>query len=205
MHTDFNAKAASWDDDPRKRERAAAVAAQIRSRVPLDTSMEVLEFGCGTGLLGFELFDEVGSVCFADPAQEMLNEVKRKLAGGGAEKGSTLLLTGEPPELPRSYDLIVSLMTLHHVTDVTSTLTRLSEHLKPGGYLALCDLDPEDGSFHDGQGDVHPGFDRGALIHLLALRGLTDFVASTAYEVVEQKEHGPRHYPLFLITGHRPS
>ncbi len=203
MNAEFNAKAANWDDDPRKRERAAAVAAQIRGRIPLSDSMEVLEFGCGTGLLGFELFDEVGQICFADPSPGMLDQVKRKLAGGGSEKGSTHLLASEPPELPKDFDLIFSLMTLHHIGDVSTTLKRLCKHLKPGGYLAISDLDLEDGSFHDGQGDVHPGFDRNALIHLLALQGLSGFEASTPYEIHEQKHDALRNYPLFLITARK--
>lgn len=210
MNTDFDAKAADWDADPRKQLRAAAVAAQIRERIPLDPSMQALEFGCGTGLLGFELLGDVGGMSFADPSPGMLEQVERKLErlskekSSSKSKGQTLLLGPDTVALPQNYDLIVSLMTLHHVALVPATLDLLTTHLNPGGVLALSDLDLEDGSFHDGQADVHLGFDRGELMLLLERRGLVDLGASTPYEIVEEKAEGPRSYPLFLITGRRP-
>ena len=46
--TDFDARAATWDDDPTKVERARGVADAIGRHVPLAPSMRALEYGCGT-------------------------------------------------------------------------------------------------------------------------------------------------------------
>lgn len=46
----FDSKAATWDDDER-RARASAVAAAIGELVPLAEIHDMVEFGCGTGLL----------------------------------------------------------------------------------------------------------------------------------------------------------
>ena len=46
----FDARAATWDDDPATVERAEAVARTIRATVPVDRSIRMLEYGAGTGL-----------------------------------------------------------------------------------------------------------------------------------------------------------
>lgn len=43
--TDFDARAATWDEDPVKHERAVAVADGIRDRVKLSADMASLEYG----------------------------------------------------------------------------------------------------------------------------------------------------------------
>jgi len=50
----FDSKAATWDDDER-RARASAVAAAIGELVPLAEIQDMVEFGCGTGLLSLAL------------------------------------------------------------------------------------------------------------------------------------------------------
>ena len=64
--TDFDARAATWDDDPTKVERAQAVADEIVARVPLTRAMRALEYGCGTGLLSFILRARLGDITLAD-------------------------------------------------------------------------------------------------------------------------------------------
>ncbi len=49
--TNFDERAREWDSDPKKVERARAVAEAIRRSIPLSSGMNALEYGCGTGLL----------------------------------------------------------------------------------------------------------------------------------------------------------
>ncbi len=49
----FDAKAASWDSNPRNIERTQAVAQAIQARVPLSQQLTGFDYGCGTGLLSF--------------------------------------------------------------------------------------------------------------------------------------------------------
>lgn len=204
----FDEKAATWDD-PARTTRAAAVAERILQRVPMGPDSHVLDFGSGTGLLGFHLLPRAGSVTFADPSEGMLAQVEAKLEGLEHGTGRTHLFDPERPALPRAYDAVVSLMTLHHVHDPAATLAFLVEHLEPGGWLAVCDLDREDGSFHD-EGDlrVHHGFDRDALAAKLRELGLEEVETSTAWVMTKDGPDGPREYPLFLLTardrGSRP-
>ncbi len=97
------------------------------------------------------------------------------------------------------YDLVFSMMTLHHVTDVARGLAAFHEMLNPGGYLCIADLDAEDGSFHGPDVDVHHGFDRAALRTALAAAGFVAIAIEDCFVV----EHGPQRYPMFLACGRR--
>jgi len=201
---DFDQKAKTWDADPVRTARARDIALQIRERIPLTGGMDVLDFGSGTGLLGFQLLPHVASVTFADPSEGMLREVAAKLQAGGHPGGHTVFLDPNALALPRRYAAIVSLMTLHHVADPTAVIGVLADHVEPGGWIALCDLETEDGTFHeDPHADVHHGFDRPTLVSLLEGLGYTKVTASSAYVMRKELPEGPREYPLFLLTGQR--
>ena len=59
--TNFDERAKDWDSDPKKVERARAVAEAIRKAIPLTANMSALEYGCGTGLLSFALQSDSGT------------------------------------------------------------------------------------------------------------------------------------------------
>jgi cyclopropane fatty-acyl-phospholipid synthase-like methyltransferase len=59
--SDFDARAATWDDDPAKGERAQAIADAIVRTAPLSDAMRAMEYGCGTGLLSFMLRPRLGA------------------------------------------------------------------------------------------------------------------------------------------------
>src|SRR5690606_42045723 len=48
-HDPFDEKAATWDDDPAKVERARVVADALRDAVPPGPTTRLLEYGAGTG------------------------------------------------------------------------------------------------------------------------------------------------------------
>jgi hypothetical protein len=67
--------------------------------------------------------------------------------------------------------------------------------------LAICDLDKEDGSFHDPGFDGHNGFDRSVLEQQLRDLGCIDVWTVTAYELERERGGMKRVYPLFLLLG----
>lgn len=200
----FDDKATTWDDEPIRVSRAAEVASQILAEMAPSQKMDLLDFGSGTGLLGFALLPYVARVTFADPSEGMLAQVVAKLRERGDTRGSVYRLDPSAPTLPERYDAIVSLMTLHHVPDTAGAIRLLAEHLRPGGWLALCDLDLEDGSFHDHHTtDVHHGFDRTELVALTERAGLEQARVRTAFTMRKEKGDVVREYPLFLLTARR--
>lgn len=204
MSTDFDARARTWDEDPAKHERARRVADAIAADVPDLSTRSVLDYGCGTGLLGFALRPLVAQVTFADASREMLAVVEEKIAKCGAGGAATLLLdlAKEPPPSKR-YDLLCTLMTLHHVPDVDRMLRAFHTVLAPGGLLCISDLDAEDGSFHGPGFDGHRGFLRGDLAARLDRAGFGPTPFSTPCEVVKVTEAGPVRFPLFLAIARR--
>lgn len=200
METWFDQVAATFDQ-PYRVERAAMVARHILEHVPLAADSRVLDFGCGTGLLGGHFAGLAGPVTFADISAKMLAQVDGKIRQQEWPGCQTLDL-GKVP-LAGSWDLIVSLMALHHIDDHRGTIGDLAACLAPGGALCLCDLVTEDGSFHPDEVVPHNGFDPAELVDLLEARGLKVFLNETVYTVKYAAGGTMRDFPLFLVAARR--
>lgn len=203
--TNFNERATSWDDDPAKHQRAQTVAAAIRAAIRPDRTMTALEYGCGTGLLSFALQEDLGEILLADSAAGMLAVVDRKIAAAGVRHLSSIQLDlslAPPPD--RTFDLVYSLMTLHHVADVQGLLTQFYALLRPAGHLCIADLDSEDGSYHGTGFAGHPGFDRNRLAAVLRRSGFVSVTFATVFRIRKERAGQTREYPLFLMVCRKP-
>ena len=100
---DFDAKANTWDADPAKGDRARRVAEAIARDVPDLARRSVLDYGAGTGLLGFQLLPRAARVTFADVSKGMLAVVEEKISRLGAGNADAILLdlTRDPPPVRR--------------------------------------------------------------------------------------------------------
>lgn len=197
----FDQEAATWDENPRRVSLAKGVAEAILRNIALSPSMAVLDYGCGTGLLTLNLRPHVGSITGADTSSGMLEVLGRKVADQRLSSVDAFQLRPEDGHALRGiYDLIVSSMTLHHIQELGPLFRRFHDHLRPGGQVALADLDTEDGSFHDQTDDVfHQGFERSRILRLLQQAGFEEMRAVTAHEI---RRNG-RDYPVFLATARR--
>ena len=159
---DFDKEAASWDENPGRLKLAGDVARAISKRISLQHEMNVMDFGCGTGLLSMRLQQHVHSITGIDSSQGMLDVFNAKIAKYKLKNVRTLLLDLEKGDrLEGNYDLVFCNMTLHHIKDVESLLIRFYKVIAPGGYLCIADLDLDSGQFHsDNTGVFHFGFDR---------------------------------------------
>jgi len=197
----FDERARDWDT-PDRRQRAEEVAEAIRSSVSISPTMRAIDVGAGTGLLGLALAGDVGEVVLAEPSSGMLEVVREKLAAGGPRNVTAvrLDLTSDPPP-GDPFDLVVSLLVLHHLEDTGAALAAIWRLLRPGGRIALADLDAEDGSFHDpdAEGIHHQGFERDALAGLARAAGFVDVELRTATEI----EREGRRFPVFLLVARR--
>jgi len=203
----FDDRAATWDT-PDKVERAEAVAGVILDRLGPLPGARAIEIGAGTGLLGLAVADRLAAagaplaeLVLADPSRGMLDAADAKVRARDLAFVRTLqfALVADPPPDGEPFDLVLSLLVLHHVESTSAALAAVRELLRPGGRVALADLDAEDGSFHDpeAEGIHHRGFDR----HLLASQaheaGFREVEVGTATEI----EREGRRYPLFLLTA----
>ena len=200
----FDSKARQWDENPVFRERAEKIARGIRKAVPLAKSMSALDYGSGSGLLSFPLKDELGHITLKDTSAGMLAVAREKIAAQSVANMTVRQtdLTAEP--LPdERYDLIYSSMTLHHIPDTDAILRTFRALLNPEGWLAIADLDREDGSFHGIQVDVHHGFARNALADAVMAAGFAAPRFETVFEIVKDQPEGRRAYPVFLMVARR--
>ncbi len=202
--SDFDARARTWDEDVAKRLRAERVAGLIAARVPSLERKRVLEYGAGTGLLGLALQPLVATVTLADTSREMLAVADEKIAAGGLRNARTLLvdLTSAPPP-DAEFDLVCTLMVLHHIPDTDAILRAFHRALSSGGTLWIADLDREDGSFHGPGFTGHDGFDRSELGAKLARSGFRDVTFETALDVKKETAAGLRTFPVFLAGATR--
>lgn len=203
--SEFDRKAATWDQDAAKVARAERVAEAIREMVDDLGNRSVLEVGCGTGLLGFALRPHVARITLADTSPGMLEVLRGKIADSGFRGVEALQHDFTQGPLPEArYGLVCSLMVLHHIPDTAGALRRFHDILEPGGMLCMADLDLEDGSFHGLGVDVHHGFEREALRSLLQQAGFQDIRYRTPFVIARETDQGPRQYPVFLVAARRP-
>ena len=201
---DFDKKAATWDENPTRVKLAEDVVHSIQQQVTLLPDMDVLDFGCGTGLLAMSVLPSVKSVTGIDTSQGMLDVLEAKAKRQVLSNVYTRHLN--PGDcLPGAYDLIISSMTFHHVESTEALLAQLFQTLKVSGKICVADLDIEQGTFHDDNtGVFHFGFDRDALRKLFVKAGFSNIKDVTATEIVKPNQSGAlRTFTVFLMVGEK--
>jgi SAM-dependent methyltransferase len=202
--TDFDQEARDWDANPAKVARANAIAGAIRSRVTLQPWFSAFEYGCGTGLLSFALQPYVARITLADSSPGMLGVLKEKIAANGIRNMTPVRLDLCADPLPAErYNLIYTLMTLHHIPDTKRILTDFHALLAQGGYLCIADLDKEDGSYHGADFSGHAGFDRRELQEEAEQAGFRAIRWETVYTMTRETAHSRKTYPLFLLVAEK--
>lgn len=202
---EFDIKAAGWDLNPMHFARAEAIANQIIERIPLGRSKTALEFGAGTGITSFLLKDHLAEITMMDNSSEMVKIINEKISLSGAGNLKALFFDLEEMEWGKSkFDLIFNQMVLHHVNDIENITEKFFRLLYPGGYLAIADLYPEDGSFHGSGFKGHKGFDPEELSKVLATKGFRNISVRKCFEINKNtQEHGIKQFDLFLLITER--
>lgn len=159
---DFDKDAASWDDKPGRVKLVKDIANAITREINLTPSMDVLDFGCGTGLLTTQLQPFVRSITGVDSSRGMLDVLKRKIKDQKLKNVQTRYLDIEKDGiLEGSYNMIASSMTFHHIRNIRFVLDQFYNILLSAGNLCIADLDVDGGQFHENNDGVfHSGFDR---------------------------------------------
>jgi cyclopropane fatty-acyl-phospholipid synthase-like methyltransferase len=199
----FDEKAQYWDTEERMK-RAQMISREIEKVIAGETYHNALEFGCGTGLISFNLLLVIREMTLVDSSEEMIHVVKNKIKNCAVHNISALevdIVKGD--QLPSQYDLIYSSMAMHHVADTKKLLSKLYKHLEKGGRICIVDLTEEDGSFHkeDKEFDGHNGFNLKDLAELFEKTGFIEIESNVFYSGVKAAGDGDVPYSLFLMTA----
>lgn len=202
---EFDIKAAGWDLNLMHIERSEAIAKQLIERIPLNKSMIALEFGAGTGITSFLLKDQLGEILMLDNSMEMVRIMNEKIIASGTENLKAIYFDLEKEVWSKTkFNLIFNQMALHHVDDTGSIIEKFYFMLHPGGYLAIADLYPEDGSFHGNDFNGHKGFNPQYLSSLLEKTGFRNITVKKCFEIYKQiTDKGLKQFDLFLLIAER--
>ena len=139
-------------------------------------SKNAIDFGCGTGLVGLNLLKDFSSMLFLDTSQNMINQIKQKIADVNLQNAATLCFDFEKDSLLDLHaDYIFMAQVLLHIEDVELVLSRLYEVLNAGGHLLIVDFDKNEEIVSD---MVHNGFDQ---------IELTDIMTKIGYRAIQSK------------------
>ncbi|HUH65813.1 MAG TPA: class I SAM-dependent methyltransferase [Syntrophales bacterium] len=203
---DFDRDAKTYDLKPGHVKLAEDVASAIMRELKPNRDMDVLDFGCGTGLVTLQLQPFVRTITGADSSLGMLDVLNAKIIERKLVNVKTEFIDIERGErLKGRFHLIVSSMTLHHITDLDRLCQEFYDCILPGGHLSIADLDSDGGDFHRGKtGVVHSGFDRPVMRERFIRHRFQDVGDVTAASVVKDLPDGrSREFTVFLMYGRR--
>lgn len=202
--SEFDNIAATWDDNPLRNERAQLVADYILQDISEPESKKAFEYGCGTGTLSFYLQPYLDHIVLADNSQGMLNVLDQKIKERSIDNMEPLFLDLQQDDRQelKDYDLLYTMMTLHHVSDYQTVIQKLHQKLRKNGLIYIVDLYPEDGSFHGNEFDTHPGLDPEHLKDLLQTSGFNHVAYQHLLSINKETEEGiVKPFPAFIIKG----
>ena len=193
----FENKAGTYESDDKRVSNVANIANTILSNVSLKPEMELMDFGSGTGLLLERIAPSVKKITAIDISIAMNEQLAQKRDSLACEL-EILPIDLESSDIPNKFDGIISSMTMHHVKDVSAMFSKFYDLVNEGGFIAISDLDIEDGSFHeDNAGVYHDGFERDVIMTAAAQAGFRGVKVVDASIV--KKPYG--EYPVFLLTA----
>lgn len=236
----FNKEAAEWDSNEKHIESAQKAFEAIKRTVPAffadGTSksmsltvgrlqdlteapdLDVLEIGCGTGLLSFLVAPHVRSLVGVDTSDGMIDAFTKKVAGLSdpdhanlaavnvlVEEADDVHLQGAAAALatrrgesghdtPYRFDLVISHLTLHHIPNMANIMATLYQCLKPGGRIALTDYEdfgPDAVPFHPvskREGVERHGIKRSEIEEIIDGTGFNEVRVETAYVLRKEVE-----------------
>ncbi len=191
----FLEKSQNWEN-PIKVRMTERFVNQIMENVNLSPDMRIVEFGCGTGLVGLQLIEKVSHLTMIDNSPSMLQHLKNKVEDSPTKNVSPLL--GELNDCNENdVDLVIGFMVLHHIEDISAVFSKSFSMLKDNDSLIIGDLLKEDGSFHGDEVVAHNGFDVDELT-LIAKQWNFKEITVSQYDSCPK---GGKEYPLFLLKA----
>lgn len=158
-----------------------------------------IDFGCGTGLVGMNLLNDFNSMLFLDTSQNMINQIKQKIADFNIQNADTLCFDFEKEgRTDLQADYIFMAQVLLHIKNIELILSRLYDVLNIGGHLLIVDFDKNEEIVSD---KVHNGFSQEKIIDLMTKIGYREIQSKTFY--TGSKIFMNRDASLFILDSQK--
>lgn len=192
----FKDKAQNWDQGAIRQQNTRTISDAILEQFTINNEMELIDFGVGTGLLGFEIAKHAKKVYGVDTSLGMIQKLQEKNSAELFIEPLHQDIIKEP--LERTFDGLVSSMTLHHIEHLDQFFETIYKNIKENGFIAIADLESEDGSFHsDNTGVHHYGFEAEALCKIVEDAGFKN-IRCECINIIK-KPHND--FGVFLLTA----
>ena len=161
--------------------------------------LDVVDFGCGTGVLTVELARWARHVTAIDRSGSALGKARAEASRQGLT--NITFLEADLHALPladASVDLVVVSQSLHHVDSIEHVLAEGARLLKPGGRMVVLELLPHEEDWVLARlGHQHLGFDP------QTVREAMEAVGLDAHEVFPAPRDAASPFKAFLLSGTR--
>ncbi|MBI4635706.1 MAG: class I SAM-dependent methyltransferase [Candidatus Rokubacteria bacterium] len=114
--------------------RREIILDQLRRYAPFPTANDILDVGCGTGIM-LQCLQGFGRVQGFDFSPEALAYCRRRV--GGSVPLTLGTLGEKPPFPPRTFDVITLLDVIEHIEDDQAAVRGARDLLRPGG-VVIC-------------------------------------------------------------------
>jgi len=183
-------------------DRAQIIADTIKKELNLPEMTNVMEFGCGTGLITLNLLDSLQAITLVDSSKGMLTVLKDKINKINSNKQISIYNDINSYELLiESFDCIFSSMVLHHISNIPKYCNRFFQLIKQNGFLCVIDLSPVDKMFHKNEIDFtgYNGFNSKDLSIEIQKHGFIELVNKEIYSNSKIIEDKKIKYSLFML------
>ncbi len=188
MHK-FDPKHHARLDDPARRK--ILNPEEILRKAELRSGLVVCDIGCGTGfftLSAARMVGEKGLVYGVDSSAEMLELLRKKLAGGEPDNIQLVLSQELTIPLPdRTADFAFMSNVLHEITQRSSFLQEVHRLVRPGGTVTVVDWVAAPTEAGPPVGDRLPK------------EQALDLLEQAGFRVVKEFEAGPFHYGVTAL------
>lgn len=205
MKLNFDNYAKKWDTDKRIN-RAKIIANEISKSIKIDEDYSAMEFGCGTGLVSFNLYNKLKKITLIDSSKGMIDILNSKINEYKVNNMITKHIDiFNENAVDEKFDIIYNSMVLHHIHNTEAIINKFYELLNFGGYLCIVDLDEEDGRFHNNHPDFdgHNGFNQEKLKSTLISAGFNDIETKTFFYDKRMIDGESIEYSLFLSKARK--
>ncbi|HKJ07932.1 MAG TPA: class I SAM-dependent methyltransferase [Gammaproteobacteria bacterium] len=115
---------------------------RLHSRLPAVES--VCDLACGAGHTGLGFAATAARIVAVDPAPNMLAQVRRLAAQRRVPVETVEAFAESVPLASASFDLVVCRLAAHHFSDVSEAMAEMARLAKPGGYVAVIDMEGDE-------------------------------------------------------------